>query len=73
MITCAIYCIVISMHFYIIIMRAELKLNVIDSGTFHYNTVVWEKFIVEYFHVKIVHAKIFSSSRVADENFLTTN
>ena len=54
-------------------MRAELKLNVIDSGTFHYNTVVWEKFIVEYFHVKIVHVKIFSSSRVADKNFLTTN
>ena len=37
------------------------------------HTVVWEKFTVEYFHVKIVRVKIFSSSRVADEFFLTTN
>ena len=36
-------------------------------------TVVWEKFTVEYFHVKIIRVKIFSSSRVADEKFLTTN
>ena len=37
------------------------------------HTVVWEKFSVEYFHVIIVCVKIFSSSRVADENFLATN
>ena len=36
-------------------------------------TVVWEKFTVEYFHVKIVHVKILSSFRAADENFLTLN
>ena len=32
-------------------------------------TVVWEKFTVEYFHMKIVRVKIFLSSRIADENF----
>ena len=37
------------------------------------HTVVWEKFTVEYFHVKIVCVKIFLSSRVADEKFLTVN
>ena len=36
-------------------------------------TVVWEKFTVEHFRVKIVRGKIFSSLRVSDENFLTTN
>ena len=36
------------------------------------STVVWEKFTVEYFHVKIVRGKIFSSLGVFDENFLTT-
>ena len=36
-------------------------------------TVVWEKFNIEYFHVKIVHVKLFSSSRAADNKFLTTN
>ena len=35
-------------------------------------TVVWEKFTVGYFRVKIVRGKIFSSLRVSDENFLTT-
>ena len=34
-------------------------------------TVVWEKFTVGYFRVKIVYGKIFSSLRVSDENFLT--
>ena len=37
------------------------------------NTVVWDKFTVGYFRVKIVHGKIFSSLGVFDENFLTTN
>ena len=37
------------------------------------NTVVWEKFTVGYFHVKIVPNKIFSSLGVFDKNFLTTN
>ena len=36
------------------------------------STVVWEKFTVGYFHVKIVRGKIFSFLRVFDENFLTT-
>ena len=36
-------------------------------------TIVWEKFTVEYFHMKIVRVKTFLSSRVANENFLTTN
>ena len=36
-------------------------------------TVVWEKFTVEYFHVKIVRVKIFLSFGVADEKFLTMN
>ena len=35
-------------------------------------TVVWGKFTVGYFHVKIVCGKIFSSLRVSNENFLTT-
>ena len=35
-------------------------------------TVVWEKFTVGYFHVKIVRGKIVSSLGVSDENFLTT-
>ena len=30
-----------------------------------------EKFIIECFHVKVARVKIFSSSRAADENFLT--
>ena len=33
-------------------------------------TVVWGKFTVGYFRVKIVCGKIFSSLRVSDENFL---
>ena len=33
------------------------------------STVVWEKFIIGYFRVKIVRSKIFSSPRVSDENF----
>ena len=37
------------------------------------NTVVWEKFTVGNFHVKIFCFKIFSSFWVADENFLTVN
>ena len=32
-------------------------------------TVVWEKFTVGYFHVKIVRGKIFLSLGVSDENF----
>ena len=36
-------------------------------------TVVWEKFTIGYFHMKIVCGKIFSSLRVSDENFLATN
>ena len=36
------------------------------------STVVWEKFTVGYFRVKIVRGKIFSSLGVSDENFLTT-
>ena len=37
-------------------------------------TIVWEKFTVGYFQMKIVCVKIFSSSRVSDEkNSLTTN
>ena len=35
-------------------------------------TVVWEKFTIGYFHVKIVHGKIFSSSGIFDKKFLTT-
>ena len=35
-------------------------------------TVVWEKFTVGYFRVKIARGKIFSSLRVSNEKFLTT-
>ena len=35
-------------------------------------TVVWGKFTVGYFRVKIVCGKIVSFLRVSDENFLTT-
>ena len=35
-------------------------------------TVVWEKFTVGYFRVKIVRGKIFLSLRVSDKNFSTT-
>ena len=37
------------------------------------NTVVWEKFAVGNFHVKIFCVEIFSSSWVPNENFLTMN
>ena len=36
-------------------------------------TIVWKKFNVENFHAKNVRVKIFSSSQVADEIFLTAN
>ena len=36
-------------------------------------TVVWEKFIVGNFHLKKFCVKIFLSSWVADEKFLTVN
>ena len=36
------------------------------------STVVWEKFTVGYFRVKIVRGKIFLSLGVSDENFLMT-
>ena len=36
------------------------------------STVVWEKFTIGYFRVKVVCGKIFSSLEVSDENFLTT-
>ena len=32
-------------------------------------TIVWEKFIIGYFHVKSVCGKIVSSLGVSDENF----
>ena len=35
-------------------------------------TVVWEKFTIGYFCVKIVCGKIFLSFRVSDKNYLTT-
>ena len=35
------------------------------------NTVVWEKFTIGYFRVKIVRGKTFLSLGVSDENFLT--
>ena len=38
-------------------------------STMYYSS---EKFIVEYFHVKIVSVKILSFCRVADEKFSTT-
>ena len=37
------------------------------------DTVVFEKFTVEYFHLKIVCDKIFLSFRVADKDVLATN
>ena len=37
------------------------------------NIVVWEKFTVGYFNVKIVHGKIYLSLEVYNENFLTMN
>ena len=36
------------------------------------HTVVWEKFTVGSFRLKIARGKIFLSLRVSDENFLTT-
>ena len=36
-------------------------------------TVVWEKFLIAYFHVKIVHGKTFLPLGISDEKFLTTN
>ena len=36
------------------------------------STVVWEKFTIGYFRVKVVCGEIFSSLEVSDENFLTT-
>ena len=36
-------------------------------------TVVWEKFTVGYFCVKIVRGKVFLSLGESDENFLTAN
>ena len=35
------------------------------------NTVVWEKFTVGYFCMKVVRGKIFLSRGVSDKNFLT--
>ena len=40
------------------------------AGTYkEADTVVWEKFTIGYFHVKIVHGKIFSSRGVSDKKF----
>ena len=36
------------------------------------HTVVWEKFTIGYFYVKIVNGIIFSCLGLSDENFLTT-
>ena len=47
--------------------KARRNESVLRLGT----TVVWEKFTVGYFRVKIVHGKIFSSHRVSDGKFLT--
>ena len=47
--------------------------RVINACVNRRDTVVWEKFIVGNFHVKKICVKIFSSSWVADENFLTVN
>jgi len=33
-------------------------------------TVVWEKFVVENIHMKIIHGKKFSSLLASDKNFL---
>ena len=33
------------------------------------NTIVWEKFTIEYFHMKIVRVKIFSSFKAVEEKF----
>ena len=38
----------------------------------HISTVVWEKFTIEYFHVKIISDKMFSSLSVSNKKFLTT-
>ena len=38
-----------------------------------YTTIVREKFTVGNFHVIKVHSKIFSSSWIVDEKFLTMN
>ena len=43
-----------------------------DTHTAHTNytyTVVWKKFTVGYFHMKMVHDKTFSSLEISDENF----
>ena len=37
--------------------------------TDYVTAVVWENFTVKYFHIKIVHVKVFLCSRAADENF----
>ena len=67
------YMIFVSLLFPLIRPRKVIHtVNVAGSST-AMATVVWEKFTVEYFHMKFICIKIFSSSRVANENFSTTN
>ena len=53
--------------------KEEDQLDVVEqaekNGKYLLHTVVWEKFTVGWFYMEIVCVKIFSSSRVADENF----
>ena len=55
----------IHVHIGIIITYAQTYMHVCS-------TIVWEKFTAGYFHVRIVHGKIFSSLGVSEENCLTT-
>ena len=47
--------------------KCDIMVGFPISSHIYVCTVVWEKFTVEYFRVKIVRVKIFSSSRVANE------
>ena len=44
--------------------------NILRAESFEDYRIVWEKFTIGYFRVKIVCGKIFSCLRVSDKNFL---